>query len=384
MAERSVQATEPTPESAKIQSLEGLRGVMAWWVVVGHISLTFGWGLPLIDRNALAVDVFILLSGFVIARLIDRKREHFGRYITRRAFRLFPLYLVALVASTILLPVQQAAWTSLPFTTTSNIARIALAQQALANVPAQLGVHLPLIQGVIPQSLLPGAAYTLLGQAWSISLEWQFYLLAPFFMWALLARRRWPLVVVVVALLCYSARFFPGAFLGAKILHFCIGICCYLAIERRVDRYLWIGVASGLSLAVVAVGGNLQVIPLAIWGAVLVSTVALPLRPVGWLAGLLGSKPAVHFGELSYSIYLVHMIPLYCSIFVLNKLGASRGALQVAVALATLIGAYLIARVTFVLVERPGIALGARLVRRPDQIATHPSGEALSLADSAR
>jgi len=384
MAERSVQATEPTPESAKIQSLEGLRGVMAWWVVVGHISLTFGWGLPLIDRNALAVDVFILLSGFVIARLIDRKREHFGRYITRRAFRLFPLYLVALVASTILLPVQQAAWTSLPFTTTSNTARIALAQQALSNVPAQLGVHLPLIQGVIPQSLLPGAAYTLLGQAWSISLEWQFYLLAPFFMWALLARRRWPLVVVVVALLCYSARFFPGAFLGAKILHFCIGICCYLAIERRVDRYLWIGVASGLSLAVVAVGGNLQVIPLAIWGAVLVSTVALPLRPVGWLAGLLGSKPAVHFGELSYSIYLVHMIPLYCSIFVLNKLGASRVALQVAVALATLIGAYLIARVTFVLVERPGIAWGARLVRRSDQIATHPSGEALSLADSAR
>ena len=55
---------DPTPEKSKIKALEGLRGVMAWWVVIGHVSLTAGWQLPLIDRNTLPVDVFILLSGF--------------------------------------------------------------------------------------------------------------------------------------------------------------------------------------------------------------------------------------------------------------------------------------------------------------------------------
>lgn len=53
--------TSPTAEWAKIGALEGLRGVMAWWVVLGHVSLTLGWKLPLIDRNTLAVDVFIFL-----------------------------------------------------------------------------------------------------------------------------------------------------------------------------------------------------------------------------------------------------------------------------------------------------------------------------------
>lgn len=75
--------TSPTAQWAKIGALEGLRGVMAWWVVLGHVSLTLGWKLPLIDRNTLAVDVFIFLSGFVITSLVDRKHEAYRPYIIR-------------------------------------------------------------------------------------------------------------------------------------------------------------------------------------------------------------------------------------------------------------------------------------------------------------
>lgn len=374
---------EPTAERAKIQSLEGLRGVLAWWVVLGHISLSFGWHLPLIDRNALAVDVFILLSGFVIARLIDQKREHYGQYLIRRAFRLFPLYLIVLAVSTLLLPVQLAAWSNVPFDTASNVSRVALAQQGLANLPAHLGAHVPLFQGVIPQSVLPGVAYTIVGQAWSISLEWQFYLLAPLFMWALLARRRWPLMMAAVIALHLAARPFSNAFLGAKILLFCIGMCCYLALERRGDRRVWSGITIGLTLVAVAVGGALQVIPLAIWSAALLSSVAPPAHPARWLADALSSKLAVHFGEISYSLYLVHMIPLYGSIYALGRLSASRGALQVVVPILTLIGAYLIARVTFAAVEKPGIAFGAKLARHV-QVAMRQPGEALPVAKGTR
>ncbi len=187
--------------------------------------------------------------------------------------------------------------------------------------------------------------------------------------------------MVAVALLYLSARFLPGAFLGAKILHFCIGMCCYLALDRRAERGVWTGIAVGLSLAVVAVGGVLQMIPLAIWSAVLISSAALPHRPAHWLASALSSKLAVHFGEISYSLYLVHMIPLYSAIFVLTRLGAPNVELQIAVALATLLGAYLIARVTSITLEKPGIALGAKLARRQVQVATHPPSKALPLVD---
>lgn len=43
----------------RIAPLEGIRGIMAWWVVVGHVAHTVGLEIPLISNNALAVDVFI-------------------------------------------------------------------------------------------------------------------------------------------------------------------------------------------------------------------------------------------------------------------------------------------------------------------------------------
>lgn len=89
-----------------IKELEGLRGLMALWVVFGH-SLA---ALPLINQhvpptalNSYAVDVFIILSGFVIFFMIDNKRQPYFQYITQRFFRIFPLYLLVLVASTILI-----------------------------------------------------------------------------------------------------------------------------------------------------------------------------------------------------------------------------------------------------------------------------------------
>ena len=51
--------------------------------------------------------------------------------------------------------------------------------------PWHFAAHVLLLQGLIPQSLLPYAYITLLGPAWSLSTEWQFYLLI-----GLLAPRR--------------------------------------------------------------------------------------------------------------------------------------------------------------------------------------------------
>ncbi|MST94839.1 MAG: acyltransferase, partial [Pedosphaera sp.] len=47
-------------------------------------------------RAGMAVDIFLILSGFVIFNLLDRG-ETYGVFITRRFFRLFPAFLLSLV-----------------------------------------------------------------------------------------------------------------------------------------------------------------------------------------------------------------------------------------------------------------------------------------------
>lgn len=54
--------------------------------------------------GGVAVFVFIILSGFVITHLLFTKRERYLSYLVRRAFRLFPAYLVCLAISLALAP----------------------------------------------------------------------------------------------------------------------------------------------------------------------------------------------------------------------------------------------------------------------------------------
>src|ERR1700724_4802516 len=73
-------------------SLEGLRGVAAVLVVLGHT-------LPKAGGFTLGVDVFFVLSGFLITRLVvgevaRRETASLREFYFRRAFRLFPALFV--------------------------------------------------------------------------------------------------------------------------------------------------------------------------------------------------------------------------------------------------------------------------------------------------
>lgn len=321
------------PDEPKDRALQGLRGVMAWWVVIGHISLGLGWNLPLIDTNSLAVDVFILLSGYVISLLIERKAEPYGTYLIRRVFRLFPLYLGVLAVSAMLLKVQLTAWESL-LPTKANLNRIDLAHEGLANFYGHLAAHIPLLQGIVPKAISPTAAYTIVGQAWSISLEWQFYLVAPFLISAV-RDRNWFRAGGIVFLLLLFRTFFLGAFLGAKILLFGVGIATHLAV--RLGRYREAAIAGSIcALGAIIKDGPLQIVPLAIWAA----TFAPSIRSGPGLgqipAKVLGSRVAYYMGEVSYSIYLIHMIPFYVSIYACATWGIKGIPAQIIIAGSTI------------------------------------------------
>jgi peptidoglycan/LPS O-acetylase OafA/YrhL len=268
----------------------------------------------------------------------------------RRGFRLFPLYLFALIVSAALLPVQSAAWQALA-PTPMNVARASLATTGIEQFATQFAWHLPLAQGLQPAP----APYTILGQAWSISLEWQFYLLAPLLYLGLTNRRFTPLAVAVAGALVLMAPALSNAFIGSNLALFLVGMTSYLALGNR--RWTW--AAAILGAFTLLDDGPWLAIPLAIWTLVLVAAAT-----GSWPARLLASRFVCYLGEISYSTYLLHMIPLFGSIYLLTAWGIEGLALQVAVATLTVTGTLTASAASYRFIELPGIQVGAKLTKR--------------------
>jgi peptidoglycan/LPS O-acetylase OafA/YrhL len=308
---------------------------MAWWVVSQHILSLSGYderyiGSPvikLLSLGGLAVMVFVIISGFVIANMLIVKNEPYGQYIGRRFWRIYPLYIFAVVSSILLRgfymdTVAQAPWASPHIAVAVADERSRLAQHIVW--------HLVLLHGAIPNDILANAIFSLLAPAWSLSLEWQFYLLAPLLV-RLLFRSQLVVQFAVCAgllvslALLYSidplSHWIYPAFLPLTIGFFLLGMITRFYIELRSLKMIL------LPLIVVAVnfilycrtyvGGNFitGMLPLLIWAITIY--VALEIRKeerqtlfVRGLRVLLASPPAVRLGLWSYSTYLLH-VPLF-------------------------------------------------------------------------
>src|SRR5262245_43666122 len=104
----------------RIWEIEGLRGCLAWTVVLSHLCIVLNYdAFGAIALSALAgrwaVILFVMVSGFVITGLVLERQERYAQFITRRAFRIFPAYLVALAIGAATTPLavaglSQADW----------------------------------------------------------------------------------------------------------------------------------------------------------------------------------------------------------------------------------------------------------------------------------
>ena len=172
--------------SDRLQAIEGLRAYLALWVVLGHVLWAAGFrkedfsGVMLLIRTPeFAVDVFIIVSGFVIFLALDAKRDDYFRFVLRRFFRIFPLFIllffVAIPISTITM------WNATHASQYLTPADMKFDQMLTwwDNLRWHVPLHLMMLHGAIPEKLLPGAPGAFLIPAWSVSLEWQFYLVAP-------------------------------------------------------------------------------------------------------------------------------------------------------------------------------------------------------------
>jgi peptidoglycan/LPS O-acetylase OafA/YrhL len=333
--------TVDTAVRGELRGLTGLRIVAAGWVVLFHFHFTPLPGVaaavgvlgPLVTAGALGVDLFFVLSGFVIAYTYLEKlgpRLDLGaaaRFVWARASRMWPLYALVFHVFGIWLAVRLA------FGADGEIAFQAV-QPILS--PGQWLQQVLMVQ-MWNNAFLDGASWV--GSTWSISAEWLAYLLFPVGALAFYRMRRLPLAVLVAATLVLMAPlagaylvlgtpYYPWSWLTRILCCFGAGVLTYLVVKRLrpTERARRMASALAAALPVVFAAGLLlgELVGPGRGGAV----IALFPLLVGALAladrgpAMLLSRPwAVHGGHLSYALYLVHIPMLEVYWLALRRFG---------------------------------------------------------------
>jgi len=362
---------------SRVAALDGLRALAVIAVMLEHSHLQFGHG------GLFGVDVFFVLSGFLITGVLLGERERHGRisfrrFYARRVLRLYPALVVVLIVCT---PV---GWTLVPGHTWGDwFAAVAAAATYTSNFVILVNGQLTL--GVLDPT-------------WSLAIEEQFYLLWPVALMGLLAlgvsaRARIGIVLAVAAggLSLFWITYHPLT--GPAVPLDMSGLSAYVRPDARFGELL-IGCALAMALAgrrgrplpvwgeramagavLVAIaglwlsrelfvqtlqpgGGNpMAMIPVvAVCAGILVARIAT--GPRSWTARVLSLTPLPQIGLISYGLYLWH-----APVFAVIKedpfgLTGAEQLVQWALTFALAIASYLV-------VEQPFLRLKDRLRDTP-------------------
>ncbi|MHA7649429.1 acyltransferase family protein [Mycobacterium sp. ML4] len=331
-AEDAQGGLEQTVGVDRVASLTGVRAVAALLVVGTHAAYTTGkythgyWGL-VGARMEIGVPMFFVLSGFLLFRPWVKSAAtgspwpSLSRYARNRVRRIMPAYVVTVLIAYVLYHYREAgpnpghSWLGL-------IRNLTLTQ---IYTDGYLGKYLH--QG--------------LTQMWSLAVEAAFYVTLPLLAYLLLVvlcRRRWRPRLVLAALagltlispgwlvLVHVDRFFPdGArlwlptylawFLGGMMLTVLqqMGARCYAFAAIPLALICYFIVSTPIGGAPTTSPASL---PEALWKTMFYAVIAtlavapLALGDQGWYSQLLASRPMVWLGEISYEIFLIHLITM--------------------------------------------------------------------------
>lgn len=340
---------------AALRAMEGLRGLAIFLVFLVHYVtlvepwITAGGSLPglagaLRTVGHAGVDLFFVLSGYLIYGSLLARRQPFPGYFRRRIQRIYPVFLTVL-----------AVYVALSF--------VFPAQSKLPADPAAAAIYL--LQNLL---LLPGLLpiEPIISVAWSLSYEMFYYLTIPLLIGLLGLRERsvrWRVLffgaaTIALGLACaWSAG-------PIRLVMFVAGILLYETLRAGLLRPPPAPVAAAAALlallgllwpTVGSAGYAVQVAGLFVGFFMLCHACFAP--PATALARLFCWTPLRWLGNMSYSYYLIHGLALKAMFLVLGKLWPPQG--QVGPALFALLGGaafagtVLVAAVLFLSVERP-------------------------------
>ncbi len=304
----------------RLECLDGPRGVLAVYVLLSHMAPFAAvpqWMAQSLSHGEAAVDVFFILSGMVIVRSLEGFGYHAKAFLIARAGRIFPVFLLVFPVA-VAVQVLPTGFDRMPWIGPDSPARSIWSGGWPATWASEIVAHLSMTHGLFPDAVLPGAWVSFLGASWSLSTEWQFYLLvAALAGW--LARSRPSamrlvllLLVLAAAGVAWQAAVPPGwrfsrAFLPNKAQYFALGIAA-AALQRKpgAGPALRYAVVLGATLALCDAGGSAKLCAPLIWTACLTAQIAPHPTGLRQLSAILASRPLLWLGAVSYCVYLVN------------------------------------------------------------------------------
>ncbi len=356
-------------------SLDGIRGLAILVVVWHHTAPRIGW-LPMSGRGFLGVDMFFVMSAFLIVTLLLREKDRTNaislkKFYMRRVLRIFPLYYGIILLFIVLFGI------------------VARGSDMAAPFFDALPYYLTYTSNFIDE-------LTLLTVAWSLATEEQFYLF-------------WPPIEK------FLSRFlFPiwiGLFLVNQLINYGI-LFAHYHDELEILQSTFTPILFGVGLAHLlhnrewferlqnAIGQKWMIL---VWSTVLLVLFNLPIADISGTTRLLIQlamtgfvatavlqeqhllepvfrwKPLLRLGIVSYGVYLFHMLVVAVGAAVLRRLGlADSGSLILFVIV--LIGTYIIAEISFRFYETPFIRLKKRFAsgaKQPPDVVIEKKTEAI-------
>jgi peptidoglycan/LPS O-acetylase OafA/YrhL len=363
-----------------VAELDGLRGIAILLVMIHRFypGASSPW---FVEGGWVGVDLFFVVSGFLIAGIVLDTRDepgYFRNFYARRVLRIFPLYYLLIGAILIVFPATNSG-----FIETSGS-------------PVWYLVHL----GNVPEAVLGKDPAYWLAPVWSLAIEEQFYLTFPLLVW-LATRRQLAWCLLGMALLALATRTvstfawpenerFQYQFTLCRLDAIAAGCALALLVRWRgfarwqLRLKMWLGVVIAACAGVVLAcqldrtttfGRTLGYSVVAIGFGALVLRVAMARDQRTTL--VLRWAPLRHLGKLCFGLYLLHRPADTLASAAIARTGLPAESLwwmplkmAVAVGLATL---------TWHLLEQPFLRLKDRFASR-NHPSRHTTGRLVAIA----
>ncbi|KTD57559.1 acyltransferase family protein [Legionella shakespearei] len=333
--------------------VDGLRAIAILFVLFFHA------GLKTFPSGFVGVDVFFVISGFLITGIIyeslQNNRFSFARFYSRRLWRLQPVFICLLVVTTLITFLFYLPDDLLGFSKSARKTSLFISNQFFEKVTtgyfATDSNQLPLLH------------------TWSLSIEWQCYLILPIALYLLhrmLGKDKIVKVIYFLTLLFIALSFYLSIYhteqtyylFFSRIFEFLIGSCVALTPLRFPSNKYVINLISFtalLTLFFLATRSDISsgfpnqyALILCLATGILIASGEPEYKPI-WIR-LLSSKPVVFTGLLSYSLYIWHW-----PVFALNHyLGLEETTLRLAL---NFVIVFIVAYLSWRFIEKPARSL---------------------------
>lgn len=320
-------------------ALDGLRALSVAMVFTVHAAPALGF------PGGLGVDIFFVISGFLITRILLKEYRRDGRvdlraFYLKRALRLYPALLLVCLSF-------MAFFFVLRHTMPIALVKVsAIALTYISNI----------------WMATTGEFIGHLSHTWSLAMEEQFYLVWPLLLLGLLRFRKPAVIVAILVVASFAVWMLIGISQPYNPLVRAGGLLAGCLTAFLVEKRPWQNMgAAYAAVAVIAAAVALE------WSGVLDRQFTLPMVSVampflivhlafgsGPVVRFLSSRVLVHLGVISYGLYLWHYIILAGLAMVGFKYG-------VTMALVAVLPTYVCAALAYRFVEAPIIRLKARI-----------------------